>query len=73
MEQLELFEGMQPIKLLHTWEEKRRRALLHGAGNLAKPGREEIADCPAAACERFMRHPSVPATPGPNRRGGRGG
>lgn len=51
MEQLELFEGMQPIKLLHTWQEKRRRALLHDAGNRAKPGREVTDE---AACERIQ-------------------
>lgn len=52
MEQLELFKGLQPIKLLQSWQEKQRHALLHDTANRAKPSREEIAD--RAACERIQ-------------------
>lgn len=50
MEQLELFAGLQPIKLLQDWQEKRRRALLRDAGTRLR-GRGETAD--KTACQRI--------------------
>lgn len=53
MEQLELFVGLQPIKMLHVWEEKRRRALLRDAEARLRWLEETTADNAATACQRF--------------------